>query len=126
MTTKLRASVHYNDWEGTAAADGTEFNALTAYLKSKSLLLPGELLVGVTLRSHLIQGNHPSVTIKALVAESRDYDVFAGQAADGAHRNIHTREMGVSTDFLLSLFKQFNFALTLNGLDLEEQDIIEN
>ena len=119
MTT-FGASVQYNDWKGTVAADDADTRDVRKLLSERGELSDGEFLVGVELWLGEMHGDElkrPSV--KALIVDAENYEA--------AEQNFYATEdplplkvieMDLSMDEFLLLFKRFAVSISWQGLDL--------
>lgn len=118
----LSASVQYNDWKGTAAADNADQTSFAKLLESKGVLdRKTEFLVATSL---FIGENHNGKVeapfIDALIAPYNNMD--AAQANLSANSDpLHLRRVSVelTLEEFIGLFKRFNVVLTRNGLNLD-------
>lgn len=121
---KFRASVQYNDWKGSAAADGADQHDLTKHLKEKGLLNAGEFVVGVEAwigENHGGPSKDPHVTV--FVASEDSHDTVK-QSLDAAADPLDLRkiELEIGLADFFGLFKRFEIVVTRKGLDLEDRE----
>jgi hypothetical protein len=115
----FKASVQYNDWKGTAAADGADSLAVHEYLETKGLIQPGEFLIATSLWV-----GEGSVFARAYLFNGPE-DVEGMQKALAAITgSIPVREVALELklDEFLGLFKRFDVMLTWHGLGLEGRE----
>ena len=110
----FNASVQYNDWKGTCAADGADSTDAQDWLREKGHMVPGDFLLGIRCSIGENHGKHKDpVYVEFLIIESSDYDSVQDKLRN-AGRTIevkHVQEnMGIA-DFL-ALFKRFEVALS--------------
>ena len=129
MTTgTFRASVQYNDWKGTSAADDADQNDSSEWLKENGHIEDGEFLLGVKMFSGENHGTHEDpVFVEFLIATPGDYDnvktMIESSTGPIEVRSVRV-EMGL-TDFF-GLFKRFDVTLSrdnmLEGLEYHYYD----
>lgn len=129
-TERLKASVQYNDWHGTVAADDSDPMRMSVdrYLEKKKLIKPGEFLVAVQLYtgSEIKVGKLDEPYIRAYLL-----DAAGGEKAqarldelEAAGEPIPVREVviDVPLEEFISWFKRFSVMLTARNLPLEDRE----
>ncbi len=115
----FRASVQYNDLQGSTAADNASHGNATDWLKDNGHITADEYLLGFSM---FIGTNHDSVSVTFLVSELNGYKNIP-EMIDASIESIQAKkisiDMGVADFF--SLFKRLNITLSSNGL-MEGQD----
>lgn len=122
----LKASVQYGDFEGTAAADEGSDKSLHQFLEEKGLISGGEFLVGI--RAYVGEnfgGKAQRPWIRALIANGEGYDNVAAQIDKADPLELTEREIDISIEEFVGLFKRFSVVLTKRGLDLTGRDYEE-
>ena len=122
------ASVQYNDWEGTVAADRADKNDLNDYLKTNGLAKDDEFVIAATV---YIAENRSDVMghtrIRALLFHGSSLD-FVATELNSLHGPIPVREVDIPLPLsgFIDLFKRFSLNLTVEKLNLEgrEYDVI--
>lgn len=123
MTEIFNASVQYNDWKGTVAADNSFDKSINDILSDRKLKTDGEILVGVSLRT----GENGFVSISAYLIDIGDYEnakVYLEENSVPAIRKVCVENL--TAEEFLSLFKRFNVAMSLKGLSLTGREIETN
>jgi hypothetical protein len=125
LMTSFRASVQYNDWRGTAAADNADPLSLHKCLESKGLIQPGEFLIAASLwmgENH--GGRIGSVSVEAFLYAGRDTFDTVKSALDAHVGPIPVRvaDLKLTIEEFIGLFKRFDVMLTRKGLSLEGRD----
>lgn len=117
------AGVQYDDWKGSAAADGADKADIHKYLEDNNLINPGEHVVGVELwvgePDHRTGEPHVGASAFVVKAQGRD-SVAPAIAADPF--DVRKIDLGTQTlkDFF-KLFKRFNVKITAKGLNLADR-----
>lgn len=121
------AGVQYDDWRGSAAADGADKADIHAYLEEKKLINPGELVVGIELwvGEPDYRTGEPHVGARAFVVKADKFETAqAAVAADPFDvRKIELKAEKLSDFF--RLFKRFNVKIMKKGLDLDGREYCE-
>lgn len=111
------ASVQYNDFTGTAAADNHDMKDLSSYLKKGELLSEQEHLVGVEVYSGEIhrQGESRPIRVTALVAEVEGFDELSSTLDSKVPLKVRRIELSMGLDGFFDLFKRFNICISTQG-----------
>lgn len=124
MTTgTFRASVQYNDWKGTSAADDADKNDASDWLKVNGHIEDGEFLLGIKMFAGENHGRHEDpVYVEFLIATPGDYDnvksMIEASAGPIEVRSVRV-DMALTTFF--GLFKRFDVTLSRDKI-LEDHD----
>lgn len=108
---ELKASTQYNDYRGTSAADGRDWNSLEDYLKKKGLDTERYTPVGAEFYSG--EGNYFNVR-------------FICKDSEISEKKLVTIgfEKEISKDEFFSIFKRFNVIVTwCKGSDYSNWDL---
>lgn len=123
--TKVRASVQYGDWEGTAAADDDADIDLSDFLEKKGLYdREIEFLVAVEV---LIGENHGGKVkppyIRCLIQDKPDFDTVADHlAAQPDPLTFKSVDIELTLEEFIGLFKRFAVTLSRRGLNLTDRE----
>ncbi|MGD0110183.1 MAG: hypothetical protein ABSC06_40150 [Rhodopila sp.] len=124
MVSILKASVQYNDWRGTCAADDADNRALRSFLQEKGLSKGTDFLVGIDLwigENHHGRVQEPTVT--ALVIEGledhADVSEFIKQKNPIPMKRI---DIEITLNEFMGLFKRFKVVLSPPSLGLEDRE----
>jgi len=122
MTTDtFRASVQYNDWKGSSAADDADKNDASDWLKANGHIQDGEFLLGIKMFAGENHGTHEDpVFVEFLITTSGDYENVKAMI-DASNGPIEVRSVRVEmalTEFF-GLFKRFDVTLS-RGKMLED------
>ena len=121
----LSASVQYNDWKGTSAADNLDRGRLVDLLEERGLLNRDyEFLVAIDL---FIGENHGGETkppyISCLIYDKAKFqDVATAIQNEMGPLNLRSVDLDLTIEEFVGLFKRFNVVLTKRGLDLDGRD----
>lgn len=119
MTTKtFKASVQYNDWKGTSAADNADRNGSSEWLKQNGYIEDGELLLGVKMFAGESHGTHEDpVFVEFLLVTPGDFDNVKSMIESTAGP-IEVRSVKVQMKLIdfFGLFKRFDITLSRNNI----------
>jgi hypothetical protein len=121
----FRASVQYDDWEGTSAADDADAISLHKYLQDKRLIRADEFPIATSLRVGENQGGKLGmVNARAfLFAGPTTFDTvkdaLVGHAGPIPVRVVY---LELTLEEFIRLFKRFEVMLTRKGVDLEGRE----
>ncbi len=120
FTDHFSASVQYNDWKGTAAADNSDHRGIHDYLAEKALITDNEFLLSVT-----FYRSEGFVRIGAFLLKDADkYETAAAALADMPDPiPVRRVDVEISTDEFMELFKRFNVVLCWK-LNIEGREYI--
>ena len=120
MSFTFKAQVQYQDWEGTAAADGHQGHEFEEFLIGKQLMGPNETLIGLSLS--VIQG---SVCVHAVVVDRTGYKSAKDLVEITNPIPVRRVDLNLTLQEFFSHFKRFNAFLTWNTLDLAGREYEE-
>lgn len=122
--TYFKATVQYQDWNGTAAADDADRNSLSDFLRTKGLMTGNEFLIASSLwvgENH--GGKLGSVGITAYLFDKPDHaSVKAAIDAIAGPIPVRKVDVTVTIDEYIGFFKRFAVLLTRNGFDIEGRE----
>lgn len=117
---RFDASVQYNDFKGTSAADWLDGNG---FLEGKGLLRPGESLVGVRVWAGEYHGGERSaaeakktVAVTFLVVPFAVGSLPRGKKGDGWSTSIREIDAALTPAEFFALFKRFSAAVSARGI----------
>lgn len=105
---KIKASVQYDDFVGTSAADSSDFMRLEEFLKSKGLNTEKFMPIGVDFYSGYSE--HLNVRFICEDTESNEIKTFGF-------------EEKITRDEFFNLFKRFHVILTKKHVDIEGREM---
>jgi hypothetical protein len=120
----FHASVQYNDFKGTAAADRHDMTDIGSYLDSLGLLKEGEFLIGVEVYARELMG-HAQVThvdMTALVTRCEGFDDVQTAVDSGTPLQVRKIRVEIPLVEFFTLFKRFQISLSVNGM-IDNRDI---
>ena len=123
----FKASVQYNDWVGTAAADDLDQTSFGQYLEEKGLMGEDEFLLNIRLWVGENLVHRPGiVSAQALAFKGSGYDKVSEEIAS-SKEPIRVRRIDVelTIEQFSRMFKRFAVSLTPRGLDLSDTDYRE-
>ncbi|MBP6897040.1 MAG: hypothetical protein KBC94_21700 [Pseudacidovorax sp.] len=115
---KFKASVQYDDWKGTSAADSADKGDAKDWLKSKGLIKDDEFLLGITLSAGESHGTHRDpVHVEFLLATPSDHDNVQ-EKINSANGPVDVRCVKLEMALLefFGLFKRFSIYLSAHGM----------
>ena len=111
MSDDFTASVQYDDFKGTVAADRSDTESMKSYLQSEGLAEPSERVVGYRI---CFGGNHgKEVERPGVVIYLSETDF------DDAAQSIRAIEIDMTMARLFSFFKRFDCVFTHKGEQFE-------
>lgn len=123
-TDTFKASVQYNDFTGSSAADHADRSNATDWLKAKGWINSNEILVGCEIYVQPApSGTFDKVTISTtfLLATSGEMDSFAKSVRGGSPITLRKVAKELSGEEFFSFFKRFSLTLSFKGI-LEGQE----
>ncbi|WP_454063622.1 hypothetical protein [Candidatus Nitrospira salsa] len=121
-TKRFRASVQYNDWKGTSAADSADGNGPGKWLTDNGHKEGDEFLLGVSISvGENRRGHEGLISVDFLLSPGNHDHVKA--MIDSSQGPVEVRKVSVEmklTEFF-GLFKRFSIALSPHGM-LSERD----
>jgi hypothetical protein len=126
----FKASVQYNDFKGTAAADNASDNYdLQSFLKGKGLMHDSEFLIASTLLiGESNAGKMGGTHVKAYLYDKADNNHDTVKAAlDATTDPIQVRAVTVevTAEQFICFFKRFNVMLTRPSLNIDGREFTE-
>ncbi len=122
---KFVASVQYNDWVGTAAADGADANGPATWLEQNGHASPGERLVGVRFFYGENHGNYDNIVYVEFLLLPVGSSESSTNASELSQSVVAVRKLIMSMQLVefFSLFKRFEIAISLGGI-FDTRDVI--
>lgn len=124
MSEIFKASVQYNDWTGTSAADDADSQSWGDYLKDQELMTDEEIVVGI--RAWFGE-NHPNNSIRN--ARVSFYLVPLNNWADhssGPKVSVREVQMDISPTEFIKRFKRLEVALAWKSSELSGKELVIN
>ena len=120
----FKASVQYQDYEGTSAADNADQNDLADYLKKKGLMTSNQTILAASLwvgENH--GGKLGSTSVSAYLFDKPSHDTVKDEL-DSMSGPIPVRKVDVEVTIeeFIGFFKRFNVLLTRKGFDLTDRE----
>ncbi|WP_260291948.1 hypothetical protein [Sedimenticola hydrogenitrophicus] len=119
MTTEIfKASVQYNDWKGSSAADSADQKGPSTWLKENGHINDGEFLLGVKMFAGENHGVHEDpVFVEFLIATSGNFENIKTMI-EGSAGPIEVRRVRIDMDLsqFIGLFKRFDVTLSRNSM----------
>ena len=119
MTTDtFHASVQYNDFKGTSAADRADKGDADDWLEANEHKKPGEFLLGITLWAGEYHGKHEDpVSVTFLLASLGDHDSVKKRIeSDGEPVEVRRVHVDMKLTEFFGLFKRFSVAFSAHGM----------
>jgi hypothetical protein len=118
-TEGFEASVQYNDWKGTVAADNSDHETIKGYLRQHELMSDEEFLLSVSFYS-----GEGSTSIRVFLYRGgpRIKDVDKEIAATKHSVPVREVRLDMTIDEFLRLFKRFNVTFQLDGINIKGRD----
>lgn len=123
----LIASVQYDDWEGTVAADDADNRSFFTLLKESGAMREDEYPVSIQLyigENHAGKVERPMIS--ALLLPLKGADAAKAHIQNGQTLKLRRVEIEISLNDFMGLFKRFHIVLTRNGMALENRDYEES
>ncbi len=115
MTEVFDASVQYDDWKGTVAADNNFDESFQGILSDRGLKTDDEIVVGASLYT----GENGFVSIDAYLVNVADAENAKKYLDDNPTPTVKKVNVdNLSAAEFLNLFKRFNVALSWKGMNL--------
>lgn len=123
---QFKASVQYQDFDGTAAADNADQADLHSFLQAKGLLQGAEFLIAASLWiGENKDGKIGMVNISAHLFQNGDYDTtLAALAATPDPIPVRTVRLEVSLEEYIGFFKRFAVVLTRRGMNIGGREYV--
>jgi hypothetical protein len=123
---RLKASVQYGDWEGTAAADNADHRSIHDLLREKGMIFEDEFPVGLEFyigENHNGEVQEPYLSV--LLLDRPNYDTVAEEVkATTGPLTFRKVRVDLTLNEFLGLFKRFSVTLSLRGLDIAGREYI--
>lgn len=119
ITEIFKASTHYGDFTGTAAADNLELHGLHEHLKDQDLIKEGEYLVGIEASTSAPLASTAqihSLSVIALVTNNNGYANTLEAIDSGSPLKIRKVKLELPIAHFFSLFKQFQISISKKGM----------
>ncbi|HGS4438111.1 TPA: hypothetical protein ACMD15_003422 [Vibrio cholerae] len=123
---KFKASVQYNDWKGTSAADTADLKRFSSWLKEEGHIEENDFLVGIKVFVGENHGEHKDpVFVSFMVVPLKDGETVQQriESANGAVE-VKVIKIDMSINEFLSFFKRVEVALSackeFDGCDYKE------
>ncbi|WP_312283933.1 hypothetical protein [Candidatus Igneacidithiobacillus taiwanensis] len=114
---KFQATVQYNDFKGSAAADRTDQDDINNWLEKNGLKRDGEFLLGISFFAGENYGEHKEISVEFLFATQGEHNSVK-EMIEAHNGPVFVRR--VTTDMpiaqFLGLFKRFSVSLSPRGM----------
>lgn len=122
MTVTMQASVQYNDWKGTAAADNADFKQLYDILESQGFITSGEdFLVSVHVYIGETRKEKPPYTrITVYLVKAGSFEEAKPIIENGGP--LRELDLELSLDEFFAVFKRFNIVFSHRGFDMTSKE----
>lgn len=115
--TNFKASVQYDDFKGTAAADRADKGDASDWLEKKGLIQEGEFLLGITLFAGENHGFHQDpLFVEFLLATPGDHDSIEATIETGAPVVVRRVRVDMGLVEFFGLFKRFSVYISSHGM----------
>ena len=119
MSEEFTAGVQYNDWKGTAAADGSDHVSLHTFLRERGIPEGGFV---VAVRSYYTPSAPGKLSIRAVYADGDGFDSVNDQIQSADTLRFKELDLELTFEEYFGLFKRFNVVLTSKGLGLDGRE----
>jgi hypothetical protein len=121
---KFKASVQYNDLEGSVAADEADMDKASKWLKNKGKITDDEYLIGISMYAGENHGVHTDpVHVTFIISDLKGYDNIPEMlSAEDEPIPVKKIEEQMKLHDFFALFKRFEVNLSRKGL-LEGKEI---
>jgi hypothetical protein len=122
----FKASVQYNDKEGTSAADMDDNNYLNNYIKEKDLNPDDDFLIGIDIdyTMNMFPSADKNVTVNLLFVPIKGFDELDFYLENKNDIEVFKKSIDMSIDEFFMIFKRLNIKLSPNR-KLDNKKIIE-
>lgn len=118
MAKNFRASVQYDDFRGTAAADRGDNNDLLSHFREQGYVSEKDVLVAIEFRSGENHGGPvKEMSVTLTVADLQNYTTLDNFLADPKRPPLRSINVDMTNDEFFGLFKRFNVVLAHNGYE---------
>ncbi|MCY0094596.1 hypothetical protein [Hoeflea ulvae] len=134
MARKFRASVQYNDFRGTAAADRGDNNDLLSHFRDQGYVSEKDVLVAIEFWSgENHSGPVKEMSVTLTVADIQNHTTLDDFLADPKRPSLRSVHVDMTNDEFFGFFKRFNVVLThsryedqIGANEYEADDIYPN
>jgi hypothetical protein len=124
MQRDFEASVQYNDWVGTCAADDSDIKDIWQFLKNGKHIAVDEFLIGIKvymepMGMEPIRQELDTFSLTAVVISAANRDEAEAYMRNPPFRAREIDGIELSAYEFLKLFKRFDICLTARGLERE-------
>lgn len=119
MSEVFTASVQYNDWKGTSAADDADDVSKLEYFREKGV--PDGAYV-VAIRAYYLSIDPGNISVRAVYADGEGFDSVNEQIQSTDTLQFKEIDIEVTLEEFFSLFKRFSVVLTRDGLGLDGRE----
>ncbi|MDW9583461.1 hypothetical protein GOB17_28100 [Sinorhizobium meliloti] len=119
MSEVFTAGVQYNDWKGTAAADGSDHLSLQTFFRERGV--PDGAFV-VAVRAYYMPSAPGKLSVRAVYADGDGFDSVNDQIQSADTLRFKESDIELTFDEFFSLFKRFNIVLSQKGLGLDGRE----
>ena len=125
-TERFVASVQYNDWKGTVAADSSDSNSAEHWLDEKGLRKSDEFLIGISIFVGENHGTHKDpISVMFLLATRGSHDGVEAKINRGEPLSVREEITDMNLTEFFGLFKRFSVNISSYGM-LTEYTIQED
>ena len=125
-TERFVASVQYNDWKGTAAADSSDSNTAKRWLDEKDLRKSDEFLVGISVYVGQNYGTHKDpIQVTFLLATRESHDGVEAKVRTGEPISVRKVRADMNLTEFFGLFKRFSVNISSRGMLSEAEYTIQ-
>lgn len=119
MSEEFTASVQYDDWKGTAAADGSDHISLHTFFRERGVPEGGFV---VAVRSYYLPSSPGKMHVRAVYADGDGFDSVNEQIQSADKLRLKELDLELTFEEYFSLFKRYNVVLTSKGLGLDGRE----
>ncbi|MDP8206714.1 MAG: hypothetical protein P9L92_08645 [Candidatus Electryonea clarkiae] len=115
---KFKASVQYNDWRGTSAADSADFGVMEKWLDTNNYKRDEEFLLGISMYVGENLGKHEdTIFVDLIIAAPRDSESVKAMI-DSSHGPVDVKKVSFQMGLVefFCLFKRFGVKFSLFGM----------
>jgi len=117
VTERFVASVQYDDWKGTSAADSADDNSPNSWLEDNGYSGPDDVLIGITMFAGENHGQHQDpVYVEFMLMPLEGHDNIKSKL-DAGGDPVEVKRVGVEMNLadFFGLFKRFNVAFSFKA-----------
>jgi len=119
MSEVFSASVQYNDWKGTAAADDADNLSVQAFFRANGLPIDAHI---VAVRAYYLSAAPGKISVRGVYADGRGFDSVQAQIESADTLRFKEIELELTFADFFKMFKRFNVVLPQKGLGLEGRE----